>query len=148
MKEALEYIERYFIHYRSVKELIDRTVAEASERGYTMTLFGRRRFIPELKSPIEQTMRLGQRLAINTPIQGTAADMIKAAMVTIDRRLREEGRASRMILQIHDELIFEVIDEEFEAVDALVREEMEGVIELKVPVKVNVKSGINWNAVE
>lgn len=148
MKEALEYIESYFIHYRSVKKLIDRTVVEAAERGYTVTLFGRRRFIPELKSPIEQTMRLGQRLAINTPIQGTAADMIKAAMVNIDKRLKDEGFASRMILQIHDELLFEVAEAEFGGFEALVRNEMEGVIELKVPVKVNVKSGINWNAVE
>ncbi|MBI5643897.1 MAG: DNA polymerase I [Deltaproteobacteria bacterium] len=148
MKEALEYINSYFEHYSAVKQFIDKTVFEASSRGYTMTLFGRRRFIPELKSPVESTQRLGQRLAINTPIQGSAADMIKAAMIKISGILKEGGYRTRMILQIHDELLFEVCEEEMSAVTGLVKKEMEGVVSLSVPIDVNIKSGLNWNSVE
>ncbi|MBI5491448.1 MAG: DNA polymerase I [Deltaproteobacteria bacterium] len=148
MKEALDYINSYFAHYSLVKAFIDRTVEEAKERGYTVTLFGRRRFIPELKSPVESTVRLGQRLAINTPIQGSAADMIKAAMITISRVMEERGFKSRMILQIHDELVFEAAEDEMEEVSALVKKEMEEVLSLSVPVKVNIKTGANWNMVE
>lgn len=148
MKEAVEYINNYFAHYSHVKAFIDRTVKEAAERGYTVTLFGRRRFIPELKSPTDSIVRLGQRLAINTPIQGSAADMIKAAMLSIFRRLTDEGLRSRMILQIHDELIFEAASDETGRLSEIVRAEMEGVVDLKVPVKVNLKVGANWNTVE
>lgn len=148
MKEATEYIERYFAHYGKVKEFIDRTIEEAGDRGYTVTLFGRRRFIPELKSPIDSTVRLGQRLAVNTTIQGTAADMIKAAMIRIPSLFVEKWLKSRMILQIHDELVFEVVEREKEDVSSLVRTEMEGVLPLRVPVKVNLKSGVNWRMVE
>ncbi len=148
VNEATRYIESYFSHYGKVREFIDATVEEAVRRGYTTTMFGRRRFIPELKSPVEQTVRLGQRLAINTPIQGTAADMIKAAMVAIHRLFRQRRLRSRMILQIHDELILETASEEFDEVRGLVRDGMERVIELTVPVKVNMKSGANWRVVE
>jgi len=148
VNEATRYIESYFSHYGKVKEFIDGTVEEAMRRGYTTTLFNRRRFIPELKSPVEQTVRLGQRLAINTPIQGTAADMIKAAMVRIYRLFQRKKFASRMILQIHDELIFEAASQEFDEVKRLVKDEMENVVELTVPVKVNIKSGNNWRMVE
>ncbi|OGQ03042.1 MAG: DNA polymerase I [Deltaproteobacteria bacterium RBG_19FT_COMBO_58_16] len=148
MKEALDYINSYFAHYSRVKEFIDSTVEEATARGYTVTLFGRRRFIPELKSPVESTVRLGQRLAINTPIQGTAADMIKAAMIRVARELKEKKLASRMLLQIHDELVLEAALGEVEVVTALVREAMEGVLKLSVPVVVNFKSGATWDRVE
>lgn len=148
VREATVYIDNYFSHYRKVKEFIDSTVDEASRRGFTVTLFGRRRFIPELKSPVESTVRLGQRLAINTPIQGTAADMIKAAMLKISHILKVEGLRSRMILQIHDELIFESAIEELEKLKEIVIGEMSGVLSLKVPVKVNTKTGPNWNLVE
>ena len=148
MKEALDYINSYFAHYSRVKEFIDSTVEEATARGYTVTLFGRRRFIPELKSPVESTVRLGQRLAINTPIQGTAADMIKAAMIRVARELKEKKLASRMLLQIHDELVLEAALGEVEVVTALVREAMEGVLRLSVPVVVNFKSGATWDRVE
>lgn len=148
MKEASGYIDDYFAHYSTVKGFIDRTIAGAAERGYTVTLFGRRRFIPELKSPVESTARLGARLAINTPIQGTAADMIKAAMIRIDRLLKDGGFKSRMLLQIHDELIFEAAGGELEVLSALVKKEMEGVVKLKVPVEVNLKYGTNWRTVE
>ncbi|MBI5827746.1 MAG: DNA polymerase I [Deltaproteobacteria bacterium] len=148
VNEATRYIESYFSHYGKVKEFIDATVEEARRRGYTTTMFGRRRFIPELKSPVEQTVRLGHRLAINTPIQGTAADMIKAAMVGIHRLFQQKKFRSRMILQIHDELIFETAAQEFDEVKELVRDGMERVLELTVPVKVNMKSGANWRVVE
>ncbi|MFQ5736993.1 MAG: DNA polymerase I [Thermodesulfobacteriota bacterium] len=148
MKEANDYIESYFNHYRRVKEFIDAAVEEAAERGYTVTLFGRRRFIPELKSPVESTVRLGRRLAINTPVQGTAADMIKAAMIGISEALRARRLTSRMILQIHDELVFEAAEEEMDELAALVKAGMEGVITLSVPVVVNLKAGRSWDSIE
>jgi DNA polymerase-1 len=146
--EAKEYIDAYFAHYSTVKEFIDRTIQEAKRRGYTETLFGRRRFIPELMSPNEGTIRFGERMAINTPIQGSAADIIKAAMIRIDKRLKAEALRSRMTLQIHDELLFEVHEDEKPKLIGLVTEEMEGVIRLEVPIKVNLKSGRNWRSVE
>jgi DNA polymerase-1 len=146
--EAKEYIDAYFAHYSTVKEFIDRTVKEAKKRGYTETFFGRRRFIPELMSPNEGTIRFGERMAINTPIQGSAADIIKAAMIKIHKRLKQEALRSRMILQIHDELLFEVHEDEKRKVKELVTEEMEGVTCLEVPIKVNLKSGRNWRSVE
>lgn len=146
MKEASEYIGRYFDRYRLVKDFIDRTVAEAKETGCTRTLFGRRRFIPELRSPVEATARLGARLAVNTPIQGSAADIIKAAMIRIWGNL--SGFRSRMLLQIHDELIFEVAFDEMDEVRAMVKREMEGIVELKVPVRVNIETGTDLNSVE
>ena len=148
VEEAKDYIERYFSHYRKVKEFITYTVEEARKKGYTTTIFGRRRYIPELQSPSEKTQRLGERMAINTPVQGSAADIIKASMIKIHSRFTKEGLGSRMILQIHDELVFEVAEDERERVGELVREEMEGIVELSVPVKVNMKSGYNWLSVE
>jgi len=148
MKEATEYINNYFDHYRRVKSFVDEIVEKAAALGYTMTLFGRRRFIPELKSPVESTVRLGARLAINTPIQGSAADMIKIAMIRIFDRLKTEGLKSKMILQVHDELVFEIFDAEREMVSGIVRHEMESVINLRVPIKVNTKYGSNWRMVE
>lgn len=148
MKEALDYINRYFARYGKVKEFIDTTVEEALEKGFTTTLFGRRRFIPELKSPVESTVRFGQRLAINTPIQGTAADMIKFAMVRLWRRLRDSSSGARMILQIHDELILEAPIGEAGRIKDLVKDVMEGVVQLLVPVEVNMKTGQSWDVVE
>src|SRR3990172_702489 len=148
MKEAQEYINRYFDRYKEVKVLIDATIAEASQRGYTKTLFGRRRFIPELGSPVESTVRLGQRLAINTPIQGSAADMIKAAMIRIQGMLKERRMGTKMLLQIHDELIFEAPETELEEAKGLVRSEMENILPLKVPVVVNIETGPDWRSVE
>ena len=148
VKEAREYIDNYFAHYRSVKEFIDKTIKEARELGYTKTLFGRRRPIPELKSASAQTRKFGERIAINSPVQGTAADMIKAAMINIAERMEVEAIKSKMILQVHDELIFDLLPSERERLEALVIEEMEGVVELKVPVIVNIKSGSSWRSVE
>lgn len=146
MREASEYIAMYFDRYRLVKEFIDRTVAEATDEGSTRTLFGRRRFIPELRSPLESTQRLGARLAVNTPIQGSAADIIKAAMIRICERL--EGSRSRMLLQVHDELVFEVAIGELDEVRSMVRAEMEGVVALEVPVRVNIETGPDLGSVE
>ncbi|MEE8573857.1 MAG: DNA polymerase I, partial [Thermodesulfobacteriota bacterium] len=145
MKEAADYIENYFAHYKLVKQFIDDTIAGATEAGYTTTLFNRKRFIPELRSTNDASRRFGERMAVNTPIQGTAADMIKAAMIKIDARLKTEKLASKMLLQIHDELLFEVPTSEKESLAALVTEEMEGVLKLKVPVEVNVKFASNWS---
>ncbi|MFQ5353885.1 MAG: DNA polymerase I [Thermodesulfobacteriota bacterium] len=148
MEEAGEYIESYFTHYAKVKKFMDDTVSEAEERGYTLTLFGRRRFVPELRSTVEQVRNAGRRMAINTPVQGSSADIIKAAMVSLQRAVKEGGYASRMILQIHDELIFETRLDELEALGSLVKEEMEGVIKLSVPIEVNMKCGANWRDAE
>ncbi len=145
IEEARDYIENYFSHYSLVKKFIDDTIDEASERGYTLTLFGRRRFVPELASPVEQVRNAGRRIAINTPVQGSSADIIKAAMVRLHRAIEKNGYASRMILQIHDELLFETSLDELEALSKLVKAEMEGVVELAVPVLVNLKHGKNWN---
>jgi DNA polymerase-1 len=109
---------------------------------------GRRRFIPELKSTNEATVRFGERMAVNAPVQGSAADIIKAAMVNIQKRIKEGGFGSRMILQIHDELVFEVPEDELGRVKELVTEEMEGVACLEVPILVNLSAGPNWGSVE
>jgi DNA polymerase I len=142
--EAAEYIERYLARFPAVRAFIGRTIAEASERGYVTTLFGRRRDIPELRSRKYQTRSLGERLAVNTVIQGTAADIIKIAMVRADRRLRERGMRTRLVLTIHDELLFEGPEDEVEAATSLVREEMEGAFTLDPPLKVDVGVGDNW----
>ncbi|HUK56384.1 MAG TPA: DNA polymerase I [Nitrospiria bacterium] len=150
--EAKRYIDRYFAHYSGVRRFIDKTIAEAKERGYVTTIFSRRRPIPELANETPSVRGLGERTAINTPIQGSAADLIKLAMIRIARRLKAEGRRSRMLLQIHDELIFEVPEEEIDPITGLVRNEMEGVMPclpaggpLSVPLKVDIGVGANWN---
>ncbi len=142
--EAAEYIERYLARFPAVRAFIGRTIAEASERGYVTTLFGRRRDIPELRSRKYQTRSLGERLAVNTVIQGTAADIIKIAMVRCDGRLGERGMRTRLVLTIHDELLFEGPEKEVEAAATLVREEMEGAATLDPPLRVDVGVGDNW----
>jgi DNA polymerase-1 len=143
--EAKRYIDSYFARYPQVREFLDRTIQTAKTNGYVTTLFGRRRFIPELASSVAAVRNFGERMAVNTPIQGTAADLIKLAMINIQRRLTREHMRSKMILQVHDELVFEVPDQEIAAMKELVREEMEGVLTLAVPVKVDVGTGKNWD---
>ncbi|MFP5213728.1 MAG: DNA polymerase I [Acidobacteriota bacterium] len=143
-KMARNAIERYFERYHGVKRFIDSTVQEARERGYCETLLGRRRAIPELQSRNHTVRQLGERLAINTPIQGTSADLIKKAMIDVDRALRQKGLKTAMLLQVHDELVFEVPRKELDAAKALVREEMENVWDLAVPLKVDLGHGDNW----
>ena len=142
--EADRYIKNYLKTYRGVKEYMDRTVAEAGERGYVATLFGRRRYLPELKSSNRNLRAFGQRVAMNMPIQGTAADIIKIAMVRVWRRLKAEKLKARLILQVHDELIVEAPQEEAERVRKLVKEEMESAASLAVPMEVDAKIGGDW----
>ena len=114
------------------------------ECGYVETLFGRRRYLPDINSKNATVRSLAERNAVNAPIQGTSADIIKLAMISVDRRLREEGLKSRMVLQIHDELLFDAVAEEVEAVERIVKEEMENVIKLSVPLTVECNHGSNW----
>ncbi len=143
-REAQDYIDEYFLKYGGVKAYIDRVIDEARTHGFVKTLFGRIRFIPEISNHDANIRQMGERLAMNTPIQGTAADVIKLAMVNIARRIKAQGLASRMIMQIHDELVFEVRADETDLMESLVREEMEGAVQLSVPLKVSLRTGQNW----
>ncbi|OGW49518.1 MAG: DNA polymerase I [Nitrospirae bacterium RBG_19FT_COMBO_42_15] len=142
--EAKAYIDNYFVHYKGVKEFIDKTIAEAKEKGYVTTILNRKRSIPELISANGATRNFGERMAVNTPIQGSAADLIKMAMINIDNRLDKERLKSMMILQVHDELVFEVIEDELEIIKELVKKEMENVMPMSVPIKVDIGTGKNW----
>jgi DNA polymerase-1 len=142
--EAKAFIDDYFTRFPSIREYLDRQVHRARDQGYVETLFGRRRYIPELNSKNPNIRGFGERVAANSPIQGTAADLIKLAMINIHRALAENGSGARMILQVHDELLFEVSAGELEDVKSLVRSEMEGAIKLDVPVAVDMGSGRNW----
>jgi DNA polymerase-1 len=144
-EQAQEYIDAYLARFPHVQDFILRTVEQAERDGYATTLFGRRRPVPELKARNRQTRGFGERLAVNFVMQGTAADIIKAAMVAIHRRLREEGRGARLVLQVHDELLLEVPDVETSAVRDLVREEMCGAYPLEPPLAVDVSVGDDWN---
>ena len=143
-KEAQEFIERYFETYPGIKAYLDGRVASAKEKGYAVTLFGRRRPMPELKSGNFMQRSFGERVAMNAPIQGTAADIIKIAMVRVERRLREEGLDSRLILQIHDELLIETKDGEQDKVKAILSEEMKGAASLSVPLEIDMHEGHSW----
>jgi DNA polymerase-1 len=142
--EARAYIDRYFDRYRGVKTFIEETLAQVRKDGSVRTLFGRMRPIPDMESRNPNQRGFAERTAINTPLQGTAADLIKLAMIAIDRQLTERNLKTRMILQVHDELIFEVPLQEKSEVESLVREQMEGVIHLKVPLVADVGFGPNW----
>ena len=144
MAEAREMIDRYFEAYPGVRTYLDRTVADAKQTGFAETLFGRRRPIPELKMRVPAQRAFGERTAMNHPMQGTAADIIKIAMVRVARRLRDEGFGARMILQVHDELDFECPTDEVERLIAMVREEMEGVVALSVPLVAEASVGETW----
>jgi DNA polymerase-1 len=145
-EEAQAYIDAYLARFPHVQDFIARTVEQAERDGFVRTLLGRRRPIPELRASNRQTRSLGERLAVNTIMQGTAADVIKVAMVRIARRLRDEGRAARLVLQVHDELLLEVPEKEVAAVRNLVREEMTGAYPLDPPLVVDVGAGEDWKA--
>ncbi len=147
-KEAAEFINAYFARYRGVKEYLDRVLVETRKSGETRTLFGRMRPIPEISSPQPQLRNFAERTALNSPLQGTAADLIKLAMIAIARRLEKEKLKAQMILQVHDELLFEAPPKEQKALEKLVREEMEGVYELAVPLVVETGVGPNWRDLE
>lgn len=142
--EAQEMIDRYYRAYPRVREYLDETIASAYRDGYASTLFGRKRRIPELKSLNYNLRSFGERTAMNHPMQGTAADIMKLAMIEVDKRLHEHGMSARMLLQVHDELVFECPAEELETLSRLVRDAMGGAVELSVPLEVNVASGENW----
>ncbi|MBA2428653.1 MAG: DNA polymerase I, partial [Thermoleophilaceae bacterium] len=143
-EEAAEFIERYLDGFPAVREFIASTIESAKEDGYVSTLFGRMRRIPELRARQYQTRMLGERLAVNTVIQGTAADIIKVAMVRCHRALAEAGLATRLVLQIHDELLFEGPEREMKEAADLVRAEMIGAFALDPPLAVDVGVGANW----
>lgn len=143
-KEAGDYISRYFTRYPGVRAFMDKVVAEAHETGYVTTMFGRRRELPAIKSRNFNQRMLAERMAMNTPIQGTAADVIKLAMIAAYRKLREAGLKSRILLQVHDELVLEVKESELETVQAILHEAMEHVVSLFVPLSIDVHWGRNW----
>ncbi len=142
--EAAQILDAYFVAFPSVRAYMDLTVAEARDRGYTETLFGRRRQIPELSSSNYRLRQAGERQAMNAGIQGLAADIFKVALVRLDRGLEEQGRTSRLVLQVHDEVILEVVPEEEQAVAALTLEAMRGAADLSVPLEVNLSWGASW----
>lgn len=144
-RDAQDYIDAYLLRYRGVKEYMERVIEEARENGYVRTLFGRIRYLPELKNSDNTIRQLGERAAMNTPIQGTAADIIKIAMINIFKRIKKENLCSRIIMQIHDELVLEVKEDEVESVEGIVKEEMEGAVRLSVPLKVSIGKGKNWS---
>ena len=143
-KEAKEFIERYFERYPGVKRYMDAAVAEGREKGYVTTLMGRRRYLPELASANFNLRSFGERCAMNSPIQGTAADIIKLAMIRVADALRKGGYKARLILQVHDELIVEAPEDEQERVRALLKDCMEGVAALAVPLKTDISVGRDW----
>ncbi len=144
--EAKEFREQYFKLYPGVKRFMQETIERCRDLGYVETLLGRRRQIPDIKAANRQVREFAERIAINTPVQGSAADMIKIAMIRIAKRLKVEKFAARMLLQVHDELVFEAPDSELEKLEQLVRKEMSGAMPLRVPIEVEVGSGANWLA--
>lgn len=144
MAEARDMIDRYYEAYPGVRTFLDNVVARAKQTGYAETMYGRRRHIPELKAKNPQLRGFGERTAMNHPMQGTAADIIKIAMARVSRRLEEEGFAARMILQVHDELDFECPVDEVERLTAMVRDVMEHVVDLRVPLIAEASTGITW----
>jgi DNA polymerase-1 len=140
-EEAQEHIDTYFAQFPDVREYMQGIVEEARSSGFTTTLLGRRRYLPELASGNFRNRQMGERMALNAPIQGSAADIIKKAMVELDRNLAAAGHAAQMLLQIHDELVLEVPSDELDAVEALTRGTMEGILELRVPLRVETATG-------
>ena len=141
---AKELIDGYFAAFPAIRGFIDDSIAFARENGYVETLFGRRRYLPDIQARNATVRALAERNAVNAPIQGTSADIIKLAMIGVAKRLEQEQLRSRMVLQIHDELVFDAVPEEVDRLKALVTEVMEHVITLSVPLTVECSSGINW----
>ena len=142
--EANKLIDDYFKAFPSIKTYISNTIETAREKGYVETLFGRRRYLPDLKSKNANVRSLAERNAVNAPIQGSAADIIKLAMIGVDKRINEAGLKSKMVLQVHDELVFDAIGTEVEALKRLVTDEMENVVSLSIPLTVECNYGQNW----
>jgi DNA polymerase-1 len=151
-REASEMIEAYFIRYSGVKKFLDQQILDARERGWTVTLFGRRRYLRDISSKNHAVRANAERMAMNAPIQGTAADLMKIAMIAIDERLKvsrfhERPLKSQMIIQVHDEVLLDVVPEELQFVRGLVVESMEHAVKWRVPLVVNAESGKDWMAV-
>ena len=144
-KEAEKYIDDYFKSYPGIKNYLDNSVKEAKEKGYSTTMFGRRRPIPELKAGNFMQRQFGERVAMNSPIQGTAADIMKIAMINVERELRKNNLKSRIVLQVHDELLVETYKDEISTVQDILVKNMEGAANLHVPLDVDVKEGNNWD---
>lgn len=147
-KQAKEYIEQYLEKYNGIKTFMDNVVEEAKEKGYVETMFNRRRYVPELKSNNFMVRKFGERASMNTPIQGTAADIMKIAMISVYRRLKECNLESKIVLQVHDELLLEVKKEELDEVKNILRESMENAAKLSVPLKVDMSTGDDWYQVK
>jgi DNA polymerase-1 len=145
---AQQFIDSYFERYTRVKIYMEDKIEEARSTGYVTTLFNRRRYIPEIKTGGMREQQQAERIAINTPVQGSAADLIKIAMINIHRKTKERNLKSLMTLQVHDELVFEVPKDELGKMKELVKEEMEGAVELLVPIKVSIQYGKNWMEME
>ena len=143
-KEAAEYMKIYFERYPKIKIYLDGVIQSTKEKGYVETILNRRRFIPELKSSNKIVKALGDRLAMNAPIQGSAADIIKIAMINVYKRLKEEKLKSTLILQVHDELILNVKQGEEEIINKLIKEEMENAVSLSVKMEVDINEGPTW----
>ncbi|MQY60369.1 DNA polymerase I, partial [bacterium] len=142
--EAQDFIDLYYEKYPKVRQFLEKKVKDAQEKGFSETIFGRKRQVPELKHKDKMTQQAGRRIALNTPIQGSAADLMKKAMIDIWREMKRKDLKSKMILQVHDELVFEVPDAEKDEMEILVKERMENVFPLKAPLKVHLSWGVNW----
>jgi DNA polymerase-1 len=148
MDEGNQFIGDYFGTYAKVREYLDETVARAKETGYAETLLGRRRYLPELASPHYPVRQAGERMALNMPVQGTTSDIINTAMVGVQKRLENDGFRARMLLQVHDELVFETPRDEKEPLSAMLHEVMPSALDLSVPLKIDIKAGVNWAEME
>ena len=144
VKTATEYINKYLSVYHGVREYMSRIKEQAKQDGFVQTAYGRKRWLPELKSKNTNIRKLGERMALNTPIQGTAADIIKIAMIRVNERLKAEHFRSRLILQVHDELLVEAAKEELDTVKQILAEEMHGAANLKVCLEIDMHTGENW----
>ena len=143
-REAGAYIATYFERYPGIRAFMDAMVESAHKRGYVTTMFGRRRYLPAISSRNFTQRSLAERMAMNTPIQGTAADIIKLAMIRTESALKAAGLKSRVLLQVHDELVLEITNEERAEIEAILKEAMEHVVDLSVPLVVDINSGKNW----
>jgi len=143
-KIAQAYIDEYFKKYTGVQTYIEKTLEEARQRGYVTTLLNRRRYLPDIHSPTVAIRQATERMAVNTPLQGTAADVIKVSMIHIEHRIAELGLSTKMIMQVHDELVFEAPKNELQATIPMIQNEMETVMSLSVPLKVSIHSGKSW----
>ena len=142
--EAKNFIDQYFSTYSDVKKFLDETKRMARENGYVETITGRRRYIPEIKSSSKIVLQGAERIAINTPIQGSAADIVKTAMIKVQAALEKSDTGAKMLLQVHDELIFECPEDNAENAISIIQREMENAVQLKIPLRVSVERGKDW----